>query len=119
VAGADGTAGPVAVDLVAERRQQLLEFGPAAVHVADDVERACLVPQVAVQPGPGDGGRADLLGGVQHVHGAEPFAAKTAQPAAELAALPAEHVRAEVPVRPIGVPLRAEFFRQVEHDRDR
>ncbi len=119
VAGADGAAGRVAVDLVAERRQQLLEFGPAAVHVADDVERACLVPQVAVQPGPADGGGGDLLGGVQHVHGAEPFAAKPAQPAAELAALAAEHVRAEVPVRPAGVPLRTELFRQVEHDRGR
>ena len=115
----DRAAGRVAVDLVAERRQQLLEFGPAAVHVADDVERACLVPQVAVQPGPADGGGADLLRRVQHVHGAEPFAAQTAQPAAELAALAAEHVRAEVPVRPARVPLRAELLRQVEHDRGR
>ena len=39
--------------------------------------------------------------------------------AAELAALAAEHVRAEVPVRAAGVALGAELLRQVEHDRDR
>ena len=119
MAGAGGAAGRVAVDLVAELGEQLLEFGPAAVHVTDDVERPGLVPQVAVQPGAGDRGRRDLLGGVQHVHGAEPFAGQPAQPAAELAALAAEHVRAEVPVRAAGVPLRAELLRQVEHDRGR
>ena len=119
VAGTGRAACRVAVDLVAELGEQLLEFGPAAVHVADDVERPGLVPQVAVQPGPGDRGRRDLLRGVQHVHGAEPFAGQPSQPPAELSALAAEHVRAEVPVRAAGVPLRAELLRQVEHDRGR
>ena len=44
VAGAHRAPGGVALELVAQRRQQLLELGAAAVHVADDVERAGFVP---------------------------------------------------------------------------
>jgi len=53
VVRADGPAGVVAVDRVVQLGQQRLEFGPAAVDVADDVERTGLVPQVVVQPGCG------------------------------------------------------------------
>ena len=119
VPGADRAASGVALDRVAELGEQLLELGPAAVHVADDVERPGLVPQVAVQPGPGDRGRVDLLGSAQHVDGAEPLAGQPAQAAAELAALAAEDVRAEVPVRAGFVAVGAQLFRQVEHDRHR
>src|ERR1700742_4718195 len=40
VAGADRAAGRVALEVIAEFGEELLEFGPAAVHVAHDVERA-------------------------------------------------------------------------------
>ena len=74
MAGAYRAPGGVTLELVPQRHQQLLELGPAAVHVADDVERAALVLEVAEQPGAGDRGGVDLLGGAQHVHGAEPLA---------------------------------------------
>ena len=119
VTGVHRAPGRVPVELVAQRGQQFLQLGAAAVHVADDVERPGLVPLVGVQPGAGDRGRVDFLGAVQHVHGAEPLAAEPAQAAAELAALAAEHVRAEVPVRAALVPFRAELLGQVEHDRGR
>src|SRR6202040_4261577 len=98
MAGPDRAAGGVVLQGVAEFGQQLLELGPAAVHVADDVERAALVLEVAEQLGPGDRGGVDLLGGTQDVDRAEPLAVEVMQAAAELAALAAEHMRAEVPV---------------------
>ncbi len=119
VAGVHRAPGRVPLELVAQRGQQLLQLGPAAVHVADDVERTRFVALVGVQPGAGDRRRVDLVGAVQHVHGAEPLAAQAAQAAAQLAALAAQHVRAEVPVLAALVPFRAEVFRQIEHDRDR
>ena len=117
VAGAGRPAGGVALEGVAEFGQQLLEFGAAAVHVADDVERAALVPQIAEQPGPGDRGGGDLFGGAQEVDRAEPLPPEVVQAAPELAALAAEHVCAEVPAR--GVALRAQLLRQVQDDRHR
>ena len=104
---------------VAELGQQLLELGPAAVHVADDVERAGLVAQVVEQLGAGDRGGGDLFGRAQDVHRAEALALEPGQAAAQLAALAAEHVRAEVPVLAAGVALRAELLRQVQDDRHR
>jgi hypothetical protein len=119
VARADRPTGAVALQGVAELGEQLLELGQAAVHVADDVERAAFVPQVAVQPGAGDRDRVDLVLAAQHVHGAEPLAAQPVQAAAQLAALAADHVRAEVAVLALCVPVRAEFLRQVQDDRHR
>ena len=119
MAGTDRTAGAVARQGVAELGQQLLEFGPATVHVADDVERTCFVLQVVEQRGAGDPGGGDLFWGAQDVDGAEPLPAEVVQAAAELAALAAEHVRAEVAVRAAGVALRAQLLRQVQDDRHR
>ena len=78
----------VAGQLVAEVGQQRLEFGPAAMHVADDVERAGLVPQVVEEPGPGEQRGADLGLRPQHVDPAETLLVQPAQapPAAGLAA---------------------------------
>ena len=75
--------------------------------------------EVAEQLGAGDRGGGDLLGRTQDVDRAEPLALEPGQAAAQLAALAAEHVRAEVPVRAAGVALRAELLRQVQDDRHR
>ena len=116
VAGADRAAGAVAVDGVAELVQQLLELGPAAVHVADDVEGAPFRSQIVKQFGPGEGGRLYLVGGVQHVHGAETLARQALEVPAQLLALAADHVRAEVAVGALGVALGAQPLRQVQDD---
>ena len=119
MAGADRAAGAVAVDGVAELVQQLLELGQAAVHVADDVEGAALVAQVVEQLGSGDRGRLYLVGGVQHVDGAEALAGQAVAVPAQLLALAADHVRAEVAVGALGVALGAQPLRQVQDDGDR
>ena len=119
VAGVYRPAGAVAVDRVAELVQQLLQLGPAAVHVADDVERALFVTEIVEQCRPGDGGRCHLLGGAQDVHGAEALAAQVVKTAPQLAALAADDVRAEVPVGALGVALGAQPLRQVQDDRHR
>jgi hypothetical protein len=118
VAGADRAAVLVVAQGVAELAEQLLQLLPAAVHVADDVERALLVAQVVEQPAAGDPSGCDLVGRAQHVHPAEALAGQPAQPAAQLVALAAQHVRAELPVRSGGVAVGAHPLRQVEHDRD-
>ena len=116
VAGVDGAAGAVAVEGVAELAEQLLELGPAAVHVADDVERALFLAEIVEQSGPGDDGRGDLVRAAQHVDGAEALPAQVVQAAPQLAALAADHVRAEVAVRAFGVALGAQLLRQVQDD---
>jgi hypothetical protein len=113
-----GTAVLVPGDRVAELYKQGLEFGAAAVNVADHLERAGLVPQVVVELGPGDRGRADALFAAQRVHGAEPLALQAFQATAQLIALPADDVRAEVAIGAGGVPRYADALGHVEHDRD-
>ena len=112
---------PVAVphDGVPESFQQRLELGPAAMDVADDVERAGFVPVVVEQPLPDDPGVRDLLDPAQHVYLAEPLARQTPQRPAQLVALAAYHVVAESPVRPGRVALQTHLLRYVQHDRDR
>ena len=50
----DRPPGVVASEQVAQPLQQRLEFGPAAVHIADDVERPVLVAKVVQQRLPDD-----------------------------------------------------------------
>ena len=105
--------------LVAELAQQLVELVVAAVDVADDVERAVLGAAVGPQRRALDLGRLDLLGDAQHADAAEALALQALQRAAQLRALLADDVRAEVAVRPRAVALLADRLGQVEHDRDR
>ena len=117
--GTGGAARLVSGQLVAEVGEQRLEFGAAAVHVADDVERAGLIPQVVEELGPGQQGGTDLRFRPEHVHPPEPLALETAQTAPQLVALTPDHVRTERPVGPGGVPADAHPLGQVEDDGDR
>ena len=112
--------GGVPGDLVAEPAEQRLQFGPAAVHVADDVERPGPVGVVGQQPVPHDAGRRHLVRPAQHVHHAEPFPAERPQRPAQLVMLPVNDLAAE---RPVGPARRCaegtHFFRHVQHDGDR
>jgi hypothetical protein len=72
----------IAFNGVPELAQQDLQFGPAAVHVADDVERTRLVPVVVEQPLPHDLGGVDLLDPAQHMYLAEPLPGQPSQRAA-------------------------------------
>ena len=106
-------------DVPAELAQQRDELREAAVDVADDVERAMLGS--AVRPGrlPLDHRRFDLLRRAEHGDVPEALLAQVLERAAELLALAADHVRAEVPVGPLPVAILAEPLGQVEHDRGR
>ena len=80
----DRAAALVADDRVAERGQQVFELRPAAVHVADHVERAGQVALVVVQPLVPDLGGVDLLA-PQHVHRSEALTLQPPQAASQLA----------------------------------
>ncbi len=109
---------PVPGDRVAELGEQGLQFGPAAVHVADHVERPGPVAVVVEQPFADHHGRAGLGGAAQDVDLAESLPAERAQGPAQLVVLAGNHLRPERAVRAARVALRAQAFRQVQHDRD-
>ena len=67
----DRAADIVAGEHVAEFCKQLLEFGAAAVDVADDVEGTGLVAHVVEQGLDDDVRHVDYRRGAQHVHLAE------------------------------------------------
>ena len=117
VGRADGAAGVVVRQLPAELGEQGAQLAGAAVHVADDVERAGEV--AAVVPGPlgRDRGGLDLVDAGEHVHPPEPLLADAAQRLLEVAVLTGDHVGAELPVRPGGVALGGDLLGYVEHDR--
>ena len=103
---------------VAELLEELDKLIEAAVHVADNVEWSRIVPAVGPQPATLDGRRRDLLGRGEDGDVPEAFALEAFQGAAELAALVADDVRAEVPVRALPVALVAELLGEVEDDGD-
>jgi hypothetical protein len=119
VRGVHRPAGVVPVQLVAELAEQGLQLRPAAVDVADDVERTGDVAVVVEQALAHDLRLGDVLLGAQDVHLAEPLLAEVPEPAAQLVALAADHLRPEVAVRADGVALDAEALGHVEDDRDR
>src|SRR5690606_17652563 len=102
---------------VAQLAEQGVQFGGAAVDVADDVEGAGEVGQV-VEPLLGDdGGPLDLLRAAQHVHLAEALALQVAQRAAQFAGVPADDPAGHVGAVGAGrVALGAHLLGHVEHD---
>ena len=119
VVGTGGASLVVPADRVAELGQQRLEFCPAAVDVADDIERPGLVPQVVEQPRAGDAHVGDLVLTTQRVDRPEALTLQAFQPAAELVALTADHMGAEVAVGEARVTRDAHLLRDVEDDRHR
>src|SRR5262249_34252906 len=97
---------------VTEPLEQLLELSAAAVNVADDVERAALVPLVGPERRPLEGGGLDLLGAFEEEDVAEAFASEVAERLAELRVLVAHDARAEVAVGPPTVALLADLLGQ-------
>ena len=119
VAGIDGAPGVIAYEVVAQLGEQLLELEPAAVHVADDVERTVLVAEVVHQLLAHERRGLDLLDRPEDVDGAEPLTLEALERAPELVVLPLDDVGAEVPVGACGVALDADAGRQVQHHGDR
>ncbi len=112
-------ARPVLARQVAERVQQAGQFAVAAVHVADDVERAMQVRAV----GPGRLAhylrRVHLRRAAQHEHAAEPLPLQPPDRTRQRRLLPRDDTGAETPVGPHRVPLDAGLLADVEHDRYR
>jgi hypothetical protein len=118
VMGPDRASLAVPADRVAELAEQPLKLGPAAVHVADHVERPGLVPQVVVQPRPRDPHVGDLVA-PQRVDRAEPLALQPLQPAAQLVVLAADDIGAEGPVGTGRIARDAHVLRNIHNDRHR
>src|SRR5262249_43908784 len=108
-----------ALDVIAELRQQRFELSRAAMHVADDVERAVLRLAIGPERGTLDGDRFDLFRAARDVHVTKAFVLQLAQGLAQLAYLAAHHVRPERALRARLVALAAQLFRQIQHDRRR
>src|SRR4029077_8435610 len=77
------------------------------------------MPQVVEQLRAGDAHVGDLVLTAQCVDRAEALTRQAFQPAAELVALAADHMRAEVPIRAGRVTRDAHLLRDVEDDRYR
>jgi hypothetical protein len=100
-------------DPVPELLQQLDQLVGAAVHVADDVERARLVPAVGPQRPAPDGRGVDLLRRGEDRDVPEALPLQTFEGPVKLAGLVPDHVRAEVSVGAGTVPLAAHGFWQI------
>src|SRR5262249_61404120 len=116
VVGAGGASLVVPADRVAELGQQRLKLGPAAVDVADDGKRPGLVPQLVEQLRAGDAHAGDLVLTTQRVDRTEALTRQSLYAAAELVALAADHMGAEVPVGAGRVARHAHLLRDVEDD---
>ena len=106
----------VAGEAVAQVGQQLLELGPAAVDVADDVERAVVVAPVVVLLLVHDRGGLDLVDAVEDVDLAEPLPGQPAQAASQVCALPPDHCRVHGAIAAGGVALDGDALGDVEDD---
>ena len=104
----DRAADIVAGEHVAEFGKQLLEFGAAAVDVADDVEGTGLVAHVVEQGLDDDVRHVDFRRGAQHVHLAESLPVQRPDRAPQVAALTPDDVVAEVAVGTPGIACRTE-----------
>ncbi len=102
--------------LVSQASQQRGQLIVTTVYVSDDVERADFILAVGPGLGPLDDSRVHLLGGVEDIHVAKPFALEASYGAAQLLRLPAHDVGSELPVGASLVTLLADRHRQVQHD---
>ena len=112
-------AGLERLDHVAERLEQRREFVEAAVHVADDVERAAQVASVRPERLTNDLERLDLSRVAQHVHVAKALPLELADVLPERARLTHGDPAAPGAHRVVGVSRLAERGIEIEHDRDR
>src|SRR5271165_6953074 len=101
---------------VPEPSEESLQFLAAPVDIADDVERAVLVPLVVPQRNTLDNRRLNLLGRVEHEDVPEALPLKPTQRTSELRLLVADDVRAEVPLGSLAVALQTELLWEVENN---
>ncbi len=113
--GVDRAALLVAGDGVAEAAEQRQQLGQAAVHVADDVERAVLGPPVGQQRLAHHLDLVDVVA-AQHVHAPEALAGEAAQRPPEQVVVAAHDPLAEVAVGTGRVAPHRLLDRHVEHD---
>jgi hypothetical protein len=116
---ADRPARRVAVQGVAQLHEQCLQLGAAAVHVADDVERAAFRAAIVEQLLVADPGGRDLFGTAQHMHLAEALPGQLAQRAPQVAMHPGDHLPPERAVRSRFGAFPGHGLRYVEDDRHR
>ena len=108
-----GPAGRAA-DGIAQLLQQCDKLIEAAVNVADDVERAMLLPPVNPQRLPHDTRSLDHVRRAQDRDVAKALAPQVAERAPQLLTVLPDHVGTEVAVGPVAVALLAQLGRQVE-----
>jgi hypothetical protein len=105
-------------DQVAQLREERLQLVGAAVHVADDVERAILVPHIGPQALARDLDAVDRLDRAQLVHVAETLLVDAADVAPQARHVVAHHVRAVLAVGPPRIAFAADVLAWIEHDGD-
>jgi hypothetical protein len=119
VTGVDGATLGIPDHLVAELCEEGLEFGAAAVHIADGVERTEFTTPVGQKRLAHDLGVGDRLDRVEHMDAAESLLAEKPQRPAELVVLAAHDVGAEVAVWSGRVAIDGDTRGDIEHDRHR
>src|SRR5215203_4441643 len=102
---------------ISQLREQRGEFVEAAMHISNDVEWPALGSFVVPKRLALDRDRIHFLRRSEHIHMPEAFALQLAHRSAHLLRLLPDHVWPEVAIRPVAVPLLANFFRQIKDDR--
>ena len=107
-----------AVDAVAEPLKQQAQLVGAAMHIADNVERALVLPLVGPERAAIDAGGVDLGDRPQPPDLAKPLALQAGEAAADFLHHALRHGRAEIAVGPGAVALDADIGAGVDDDGD-
>lgn len=89
------------------------------MHVANDVERAMLVPAIVPERLTLDDRRVNFVRSGEAEDVRKAFALEPAQRSSQLLRLISHHVRPKLPIRSAGIALVTEPFRHIENDGDR
>ena len=104
---------------IAKFGQQLFQFIAAAVHVADEVERAMLVPAVVPQWRPFDGNGLDFLGRLEHEDVPKALSLESLERTSQLRSLLTDDMSTEIAIRTLAISLLTHVLWQVEDDGNR
>src|SRR5579871_867131 len=103
---------------VAERCHQVLQFVEAAMHIANNVERAALAASIRPHRLSLDFKSVQFFWGLEDVDTTKALPFESTQRSTQLLRLIADDVRPKVSIRSVSIPLVAKFLRELENNRD-
>src|SRR5258706_1775701 len=107
---------PALLNRIAEMRQQAEQFVQAAVHVADDVERSMLMPQVVPERLTLDDKTFEIFRLLKDVKVPKSFSLQATQRTPHLLRLITDNMRPEIAVGTCAIALLAKLLGEVENE---